>query len=192
MDSKGFRKISGNLQDTSKSTVGSASMRPLPYLSRFLFHADSEIAPQPIYCLLCIGPTTGLCSLLSQRNPGPSPWTPYDWNYVYYMWQIPHHTPKTRDWCETLCARIATGWNMGRMPSVAIHVISHSVRRSHDRWYFVSRGFRDAVLLYYWSCPYSRIAEYVQTSYIPQFVRANYKIKITVLADPSRGRRGPS
>ena len=58
-------------------------MRPLPYLPRFLFDADSEIAPQTIYCFLCIGPTTGLCSLLSQRNPGPSPWTPSDWNYVY-------------------------------------------------------------------------------------------------------------
>ena len=63
------------------------------------------------------------------------------------------------------------------MPSVAIHVIYHSVHRSHKRWYFVSRGFRDAVLLYYyWSCPYSPIiiAEYVSTSYILHFVRANY------------------
>ena len=76
------------------------------------------------------------------------------------------------------------------MPSVAIHVISHSVHRSHDRWYFVSRGVRDAVLLYYWSCPYSPIAEYVSTSYIPHFVRANYKI--TIVDDPSMVRRGPS
>ena len=68
------------------------------------------------------------------------------------------------------------------MPSVAIHVISHSVHRSHDRWYFVSRGFRDDVLLYYCSCPYSPIAEYVSTSYIPHFVRANHKI--TTVADP--------
>ena len=57
----------------AKSTVGSASMRPLPCLPRVLFNVDSEIAPQTIYCFLCIGPTTGLCSLLSRRNPGPSP-----------------------------------------------------------------------------------------------------------------------
>ena len=76
------------------------------------------------------------------------------------------------------------------MPSVAMHVISHSVQRSHDRWHFVPRGFRDAVLLYYWSCPYSPIAEYVLTSYIPHFVRANYKI--TIMTDPPLGRRGPS
>ena len=109
---------------TSKSTVGSASMRPLPYLPRFLFDADSEIAPQTIYWFLCIGPTTGFCSPLSQRNPGPSPWTSNDWNYVYYMWQIPHHTPKTPGCYET-CTRIATGWHVGHMPSVAIHVIPH-------------------------------------------------------------------
>ena len=129
-------------------------MPTLPYLPRFLFGADSEIAPQTIYCFLWIGPTTGLCSLLFQRDPGPSPWTAYDWNYVYYMWQIPHHTPKTPGCCETFWARLARRWNVGRMPSVAIPVISHSVHRSHDRWYFVSMGFRDAVL-HYWSCPYS-------------------------------------
>ena len=76
------------------------------------------------------------------------------------------------------------------MPSVAIHDLSHSVHRSHDGWYFVSRGFRDAVLLYYWSCPYVPIAEYVSASYIPHFVRSNNKI--TILADPPLGRRGPS
>ena len=68
------------------------------------------------------------------------------------------------------------------MPSVATHVMSHSVHRFHDRCCFVSRGFRDAVLLYYWSCPYSSIAEYVLTSYIPHLVRANYRI--TIVADP--------
>ena len=47
------------------------------------------------------------------------------------------------------------------MPRVAVHVILHSVHRSHDGWYFVSRGFRDAVLLYYWSCLDNPIAEYV-------------------------------
>ena len=83
---------------------------------------------------------------------------------------------------ETFCARIATVWTVGRMPSVAIHVLWYSVHRSHDRWYFVSRGFRVAVLLYYWSCPYSLIAEHVSTSYIPHFVRAIYKI--TNVADP--------
>ena len=76
------------------------------------------------------------------------------------------------------------------MPSVAIHVISHSVHRSHDRWYFVSRGFRDAVLLYYGPCQYSPTAEYVSASYIPHVVRANYKI--TIVADPPLGRRSPS
>ena len=75
------------------------------------------------------------------------------------------------------------------MPSVAIHVISHSVHRSHDRWYFVSRGFRDAVLLYYWSCPYNPIAEYV-SPYISHFVRANYET--TFVADPPLVRRGTS
>ena len=68
------------------------------------------------------------------------------------------------------------------MPSVAIHVISHSAHRSYDRWYVVSREFRDAVLLYNWSCPYSPIAEYVSSTYIPHFVRANYRI--TIVADP--------
>ena len=53
------------------------------------------------------------------------------------------------------------GLHLGHIPSVGIYVITHSVHRSHDRRYFVSRGVRDAVLLYYWSCPYSPIAEYV-------------------------------
>ena len=84
--------------------------------------------------------------------------------------------------CETLCTRIATGWNVGHIPSVDIHhVMLYSVHRSHDRCYFVLRGFRDAVMMYYWSFPYSPIAEYVSTSYIPHFVRANYKI--TIAAD---------
>ena len=137
-----FEKPQVTYRTQAKRTVGSALMRPFPYLPRFLFDANSEIAPQAIYCFLCIGPPTGPCSLLSQRNPGPSPWTPYDWNYIYFMWQLPHHTPKTPGCCETLCARILTGWHVGHMPSVAIHVISHCMHRSHDRWYFVSRGFR--------------------------------------------------
>ena len=115
MDSKRFRKTSGNSQDTSKKDCGFRVDASLAISATFSFDADSEIAPRTIYCFLCIGPTTGLCSLLSQRNPGPSPRTPYDWNYVYYMWQIPHHTPKTPRCSETLlCARIATGWNVGR------------------------------------------------------------------------------
>ena len=57
-----------------QNRLGSAAMRPLPYLPRFLFDADNEIVPQTIYCFLCIiSPTIGLCSLLSQRNPGPPP-----------------------------------------------------------------------------------------------------------------------
>ena len=74
------------------------------------------------------------------------------------------------------------------MPSVAVHVLPHSVHRSYDRWYFVLRGFRHAVPMYYWSCPYSPIAKYVLTSYIPHFVRSNYKI--TIGADPPSERRG--
>ena len=68
------------------------------------------------------------------------------------------------------------------MPSVDTLAILHSVHRSRDRWYFVSTAFRAAVLLYYWSCPYSPIAEYVSSTYIPHFVRANYRI--TIVADP--------
>ena len=71
-------------------------MRPVPYLPRFLFDADSEIAPQAIYCFLCIYPTAGLCLLLSQRKPGPSPWTPYDWNYVMICDKYRTTHPKLR------------------------------------------------------------------------------------------------
>ena len=76
------------------------------------------------------------------------------------------------------------------MPSAAIDVISHSMSMSHDSWYFVSRMFRAAVLLYYWPLSYCPIAEYVSTSYIPHFVRTNNKI--TTVADPPLGRRRPS
>ena len=44
---------------------------------------------------------------------------------------------------------MATGWHVGHMPTVAVHVISHSVHISHDRWFFVLGGGRDAVLLCY-------------------------------------------
>ena len=68
-----FEKPQVTYKTQAKRTVGSASMRPLPYLPRLLFDTNSEIAPQTMYSFLCIGPTTGLCSLLSQRNPGHSP-----------------------------------------------------------------------------------------------------------------------
>ena len=154
-------------------------MRPLPSLPRFLCGADSEVAHQTIQFFLCVGLTTVFFS-------DPSSQAPYDWNYVYYMRQMPHDTPKTHGCCET-CALIATGWHVGHMPSVAIYVRSHSVHTSHDRWYFGSNGFRDAVLLYYWSRPYGLFAAYVSTSNIPHFVRVNYKI--TTVADAPLGQR---
>ena len=64
-------------------------MRPLPSLPRFLCGADSEVAHQTIQFFLCVGLTTVFFS-------DPSSQAPYDWNYVYYMLQIPHHTPNIR------------------------------------------------------------------------------------------------
>ena len=66
-----FEKPQVTYRTQAKKTVGSASMRPLPYLQRLLFDADSEIAPQTINCFLYIGPTTGLCSLICQRKVLP-------------------------------------------------------------------------------------------------------------------------
>ena len=69
-----FEKHKVTYRTQARRTVGSASMRPLPYLPRFLLDADSEIATKRyLFFMRSLGPTTGLCSLLSQRNLGPSP-----------------------------------------------------------------------------------------------------------------------
>ena len=72
------------------------------------------------------------------------------------------------------------GLHLGHIPSVGIYVITHSVHRSHDRRYFVSRGVRDAVLLPTFE-PYTFLTSF----------EANYKIT-TAVVDPSLGRKGSS
>ena len=79
-------------------------------------------------------------------------------NCVLSIWNVTNtapSAPKPPGCCETLRARIATERHVRHMPSVVIHVTSHSVHRSHDRWYSVSTEFCAAVLLYYWSWSYS-------------------------------------
>ena len=86
------------------------------------------------------GSHRSLRALLSQRNPGPSLWTPSDWKLcLSNATNTAPSTPETPGCCETLCTRIETEMHVWHMPIVAIHVISHSVHRAQDRWYFVSR-----------------------------------------------------
>ena len=103
-----------------------------------------------MYCILCVDLNTSLRSLLSQRNTGPSFLTPEDRQLCQLnVTNTVPSTPKKSCFCEMLCPGIAQENHVRRVPTMAIHVISHDVHRSREK--YLRRRFRAAVLLYHWS-----------------------------------------